>query len=1117
MLDTKIIGGTVIDGTGSAGFRADIGIEGGRIAAIGKVDEEARETIDASGRVVAPGFVDSHTHYDAQVFWDPTLSPSCYHGVTTVAGGFCGFSIAPITPESAPYLQRMLSRVEGMPLATLQQAVPWNWSSFGEFLARIEGKAGLNCGFFAGHSAIRRAVMGPRAVGELATAEDLEAMKALLDASLSEGALGLSTTVSATHNDYEGQPVPSRWASREEHLALASVVAKHEGTGLEMLPDLDFPEGIAELLADYSVAGQRAVNWNILMLNGKADAWDVASRQLAVSDLARSKGGEVIALIAPVTPGVFKSLHNGVTFDAFPGMWREIFKLPVPERMQTLRDPDARRRLAADLESMPETAALKTMSRFELHKVVSVKCAANETYVGRKVGEIAAERGVAPIDALFDIALADDLETIFQPDLGGEDAASWDQRRRLYADDRTLVGASDAGAHLDILDSFSFSTTVLARAVREQGIMSLEAAVHEMTLRPATYFGLIERGAIREGLARRSGGVRSRNSRPRPDIPAARCAGRRRLPALCRCDRYRPCTGQRRRDCPERDPYRQAARQGIAFGDGHANHAYQGAAESGRMTEAEPPSTIPAQFAATVAVQGQCDAVAMVAETVTYAELERRSAELARALLAAGAGKGARVALLAPDGIFWVTAFLAALRIGALVTCCSTLCTPKELAHMVRNSDVQFFLGARRFLGHDYGEKLAAAFPDVAQGKPGALRVESAPFLRSVWLDDASGIDWAQSLESLLARAGDVPAKLLAAVEAQVTPSDEAVIVYTSGSTSLPKAVIHTQWNVSRHPPELARLFLIKPDDRMLPMLPAFWLGGMAMALQVLSQGACLVYPASPDHKVLLETMQKLRVNRVNGWGDGLTRLRALASERGIDVDKIVGLGPFRDARGELIPQQFQSGMLGMSETFAPHSAEPLDYRMPEDKPYCCGRPVNGYERRIVDPETGAEMPVGEIGELQLRGGALISGMYKRRREEVFTPDGFYPTGDLCRIDADDYLYFIARRNDMIKTRAANVSRLEVEAALNALPEVATSVVTGLPDEEFGQIVAAAVLPAPGAAPTEEGLRKALREEISSYKVPRRIVFIASEDEIPRTATGKIKLHELGELIESRG
>ena len=527
-------------------------------------------------------------------------------------------------------------------------------------------------------------------------------------------------------------------------------------------------------------------------------------------------------------------------------------------------------------------------------------------------------------------------------------------------------------------------------------------------------------------------------------------------------------------------------------------------------------ATIPAQFAATCAARACADAVATVAETVSYAELDRRSAQLARALLASGAGKGARIALLAPDGIFWVTAFLAALRIGALVTCCSTLCTPSELGHMLRNSDIQFFLGARRFLGHDYADKLAAAFPEIALGRPGALRLEAAPYLRAVWLDDASALGWAEGLETLLARADDVSPALLAAAEAEVAPSDDAVIVYTSGSTSLPKAVVHSQSNITRHPPELAKLFLIRPGDRMLPMLPAFWLGGMAMALEVLSQGACLVYPASPDHEVLLETISVCQVNRINGWGDGLTRLRALAMTRGVDVDAIVGLGPFRDEQGELIPPQFQSNMLGMSESFAPHSAEPLNCRMPEDKPMCSGRPVGGYERRIVDPETGLAVPPGEVGELQLRGGALITGMYKRRREEVFTADGFYPTGDLCRIDADDYLYFVARRGDMIKTRAANVSRLEVEAALAALPEVAMAVVTGVADEEFGEIVAAALLPAKGALPSEEGVRAALRKVLSSYKVPRKILFIASEAEIPRTDTGKIKLHELSKLIAAR-
>ena len=237
-------------------------------------------------------------------------------------------------------------------------------------------------------------------------------------------------------------------------------------------------------------------------------------------------------------------------------------------------------------------------------------------------------------------------------------------------------------------------------------------------------------------------------------------------------------------------------------------------------------------------------------------------------------------------------------------------------------------------------------------------------------------------------------------------------------------------------------------------------------------------------------------------------KLREAAIARGIDVDKIVGLGPFRDERGELIPPQLQSNMLGMSETFAAHSAEPLDVRLPEDKAGASGRTINGYERRVVDPETGVEVPPGEVGELHCPGRRpdvrLLQG---RSRGEVFTPDGFYPTGDLVRIDADGYLYFIARRGDMIKTKAANVSRLEVEAALLRLPEVDLPIVVGLPDPELGQRVVAAVVPAEGAAPSEEALKKALRGVLSSYKIPRQIVFVSHED-VPSTATGKLKLFE---------
>jgi len=530
------------------------------------------------------------------------------------------------------------------------------------------------------------------------------------------------------------------------------------------------------------------------------------------------------------------------------------------------------------------------------------------------------------------------------------------------------------------------------------------------------------------------------------------------------------------------------------------------------------PSTIPAMLAHVVATRGSHDAIATLAETISYDELDRRSARMARALLAAGIGKGGRVALLAPDGIFWVTTFLAALRVGALITVVSTLCTAPELAHILRNSDTQMLIAARRFLAHDYGQKLVAAFPGLTGSTPGRFRLADAPYLRSVWIDDADGLPFAQPVDALLALADapDAPdAALLAAVEAQVTPAEDAVIVYTSGSTSQPKAVVHSQWTVSRHPRELAKIFILQPDARMLPMLPAFWLGGMAMMLEVLSQGATLVYPPSPAQDDLIATIKTLRVNRLNGWGDGLNRLREAGPAHGIDVDAIIGLGLFRDASGDLIPPPLQANLLGMSESFAPHSGEPINVRLPDDKAGASGRAVNNYERRIVDPETKQEVAPGEPGELQLRGGGLMTGFYKRRRSDVFTPDGFYPTGDLCRIDADGYLTFIARLGDMIKTRAANVSRLEVEMAIAALPDVAMAAVAGLDDAEFGQIVVAAVVPKAGCAPTEESLRAQLREALSSYKVPRRIVFVG-EDDIPRTATGKLKLFELAGMIAAR-
>jgi N-acyl-D-aspartate/D-glutamate deacylase len=497
MLDIRITGGTIIDGTGKPGYRGDVGIRDGRIVAVGQVDEAARETIHATGKVVSPGFIDVHTHYDAQAFWDPTLSPSCFHGVTTAIGGFCGFSIAPLTPEAAVYLAPMLARVEGMPLETLQAALDWDWRSFGDFLDRIDNKIGINVGFFAGHSAIRRVVMGERAVGEKCTPEELEKMKALLDASLAEGALGFSTTVAASHNDGDGNPVPSRWADPSEIVELARVVSKHEGTGLEFLPDLDFPQEMVELMTDISVAGQRPLNWNALAITGRADAEERAWRQLDVSSYARERGGEIIALTIPQTPELFFTLRAGTVLDALPGLWREIFKIPVNERIGTLRDPAIRRQLEKD--AALETGTFEFAARFQDFSVISAASETLKKYDGRKIADLMKEEGKGALDTILDIAIADDLRTIFAPDLGGRDQTAWELRGQIWADDRTLIGASDAGAHLDQLDTFALSTTVLQLGVREHKVITLEQAIHQMTQRAADYFGLVDRGTVAVG------------------------------------------------------------------------------------------------------------------------------------------------------------------------------------------------------------------------------------------------------------------------------------------------------------------------------------------------------------------------------------------------------------------------------------------------------------------------------------------------------------------------------------------------------------------------------------------------------------------------------------------
>ena len=343
-----------------------------------------------------------HTHYDAQAFWDRTLSPSCYHGVTTVIAGNCGFSIAPLNgkPEDSEYLMRMLARVEGMPLESLREGVPWNWRSFGEYLDALDGKLAINAGFMVGHSALRRDVMGARAVGSHATGAEIAAMQELLRESIAAGGLGFSSTVSPTHNDADGKPVPSRHATDEELFALAGVVSEFPGTLLELLPGVgNFTEAEKERMTKFALAGQRAVNWNLLSPSSMMP--ELHKAQLAASDYAAERGATVIALTLPQPTKIRLNLVSGFVIDALPG-WAEVIGKPLPERKAAFADPAVRAKLDAGAHS-PEAGVLAALANWATWMIEETFEPANKPWQGRTVGELAAAQGKTPFDALLDL------------------------------------------------------------------------------------------------------------------------------------------------------------------------------------------------------------------------------------------------------------------------------------------------------------------------------------------------------------------------------------------------------------------------------------------------------------------------------------------------------------------------------------------------------------------------------------------------------------------------------------------------------------------------------------------------------------------------------------------
>jgi N-acyl-D-aspartate/D-glutamate deacylase len=499
MLDHLLRGGTVVDGTGAPGRVADVGIRDGRIVAVApSIDEPAAHVVDCTGLVVCPGFVDPHTHYDAQLFWDPGASPSNLHGVTSVVAGNCGFTLAPLAPEHADYLLNMMVKVEGMPKAALEQGVPWDWRSFGDYLAALDGRLGVNAAFMVGHCALRRRVMGADSVGGPASPEQIEQMQALLAEAIEAGGMGLSTTQAYTHSDGDGQPVPSRWATPDELLALCDVVARHPGTTLEWATDgclQGFSDDEVELMIQMSLRAGRPINWNVLTIDSAEP--ERYRHQLGAGIAAEARGARVVALTMPTLVGMNMSFRTYCALNMMPD-WGPILGLPLEERMAKLRDRDTRI-FMENRAASSDAGAFARLTGWGRYRIGDTYSEANEGLKGRLVADIARERGVRDFFCLLDIVLADDLRTVLWPGPTDDDPESWRLRAEAWDSGYAMIGGSDAGAHLDRMCGSSYTTEWLGDCIRGKRLTSMEHAVRHLTDVPARLFGLRDRGRIAEG------------------------------------------------------------------------------------------------------------------------------------------------------------------------------------------------------------------------------------------------------------------------------------------------------------------------------------------------------------------------------------------------------------------------------------------------------------------------------------------------------------------------------------------------------------------------------------------------------------------------------------------